>query len=138
MTWPLLSALSLYDLALARVATLAPRVLAFGETPPDASSHDAPYVIVDPDPGYDEASRADGRVSSRRGRFDVRCCGSSRRQALLALDAARGVYQDWRPYPSDRRFGAVRETDAGPLIEDKSVPTDPRFSFTLTFELADD
>lgn len=138
MTHPLPSALALYDLALARAATLAPVVLAFGETPPDASSRDVPYVIVDPDPGFDEASRADGRVSSRRGRFSVRCCGSSRRQALFALDAARGAFQDWRPYPIDRRFGAVRESDAGPLIEDESVPTDHRFSFTLTFDLDDD
>lgn len=137
MTHPLLSALSLYDLALARAETLAPGVLAFGETPPDASSREVPYLIVDPDAGFDEVARADGLVSARRGRFDVRCCGSSRRQALFALDAARGAFADWRPYPLDRRFGAVRETDAGPLIEDKSVPTDPRFSFTLTFDLDD-
>ena len=136
--WPLLSVLAMHELAEARAATLEPRVLAFGETPPDETSRDVPYLIIDPDPGFDEVSRADGRVSSRRGRFDVRCCGSSRQQAALALDAAREAFQDWRPYPSDRRFGAVREIDAGPLIEDTTVPKDPRFSFTLTYELTDD
>lgn len=138
MSWTLPSVLALYDLAVARAATLAPRVLSFGETPPDATSRNTPYLIVDPAPGFDAVTRGDGRTSSRRGSFDVRCCGSSRRQATLALDACRDVMQDWRPYPADRRFGAIRETDAGPLIEDRSVPTDPRFSFTLTFELDDD
>ena len=136
--WSLPSVLTLYGLAETRLRAMSPRVLVFAETPADESSRDVPYVILDPDPGFDEVTRGDGRTSSRRGRFDVRCCGSSRGQAALALDAALEALKDWRPYPADRRFGAVRETDAGPLIEDRSVPTDPRFSFTLTFELADD
>lgn len=137
MIWPLPSVLALHELAETRAATLQPRVLVFGEQPADEESRGVPYLIIDPDPGFDEIGRADGRVSARRGRFGVRCCGSSRAQAALALDEARAVFQDWRPYPADRRFGAVRETDAGPLIQDRTVPTDPRFSFTLTFDLDD-
>lgn len=128
--------LGLHQLAEARAKVLEPRVLVFGSTPPDASSRGKPYLIVDPDPGWDEVARADGSVSARRGRFRVRCCGSGVTQAALALDAARGVFLNWWPY-DDPRFGMCRETDAGPLIEDKSIPTDLRYSFTLTYEIDD-
>ncbi|MGO4935687.1 hypothetical protein ACTQ40_08940 [Collinsella sp. Sow4_D11] len=136
MSHPLLSVLTLHDLALAHARYLEPRVLVFGETPPDASSRRVPYLVIDPDPGYDRVTRADGRVSSRQGRFSVRCCGSTPQQASLALDACRGRFVDWRPFPS-LRWGAALESDAGPLIKDTSIPTEPRFSFTLTYDIDD-
>lgn len=130
-------ALSLYDLAAVRAQSAA-GVLVFGDTPPDVTTRDRAYLIVDPDPGFDEVSRAGGGASSRRGRFHIRCCGSSKRQALFALDRCRETFLDWHPFPDDRRYPAVRESDAGPAIEDKSVPTDIRWSFTLTYDLDDD
>lgn len=136
MSWDLPTVLGLHELAIARARMLEPRVLVFGDQPADEESRGVPYLIVDPDPGFDEVARGDGRVSSRRGRFVVRCCGSSTQQAALALDAARGVFVDWRPYVS-LRYGAARETDAGPMIDDKSIPTYPRYSFTLTFDVDD-
>lgn len=137
--WPLPSVYTLHALAVARAqATVAPRVLVFGVTPPDATSRGAAYLIIDPDPGFDTVARADGRTSSRQGRFSVRCCGSTPAQAALALDACRDVaFRDWRPY-SGLRHGMARETDAGPLIDDKSIPTDPRYSFTVVFDVDDD
>lgn len=130
------SVLTLHQLAEAKAKPLEPRVLVFAETPPDATSRDKAYLIIDPDPGWDEVARADGSVSARRGRFRVRCCGSGVGQAALALDAARGAFLNWWPY-TDPRFGMCRETDAGPLMTDKSVVTDIRYSFTLTYEIDD-
>lgn len=138
--WPLLSVYDLHQRAVARaVATVTPRVLVYGKTPPDAESRGRAYLIVDPDPGYDATARGDGRTSSRRGRFSVRCCGSTPEQAALALDACLDVaFRDWRPYGDDLRFGMARQTDAGPLIDDNSIPTDPRFSFTVVYDVDDD
>lgn len=130
------SVLTLHQLAEARARSVEPRVLVFGDTPPDATSRGRAYLIVDPDAGWDEVARADGTVSARRGRFRVRCCGSGVSQASLALDAARGAFLNWWPY-EDPRFGMCRETEAGPLIEDKSVTTDVRYSFSLTYEIDD-
>lgn len=138
--WPLPTVYSLHRLALAQArATVHPRVLVYGDTPADAESRDVPYLIIDPDPGFDTVARADGRVSSRRGRFSVRCCGSTPAQAALALDACRDLaFRDWRPYGGDLRFGMARESDAGPLVEDKSIPTDVRYSFTVVYDVDDD
>lgn len=136
MTQSMPSVLALHQLAEVRAQTVAPRVVVFGSTPPDVTSRVRAYLVIDPDPGWDEVARADGSVSARRGRFRVRCCGSGVTQAALALDAARGVFLNWWPY-EDPRFGMCRETDAGPLIEDDSVPTDPRYSFTITYEIDD-
>lgn len=130
------STLALYRLAVARAKTLEPRVLAFGEIPPDEKSRDVPYLIIDPDPGWDAVARADGLVSSRRGRFRVRCIGSSREQALLALDAARGAFLNWRPYP-ELRFGMAVETDADPLSIDRDDPLAARYVFGLVYEIED-
>lgn len=138
MTSPALPpTLTLYRLAVARGKTLEPRVLVFDKPPADEDSDGVPYLIIDPDPGFDAVTRGNGQVSSRRGRFHVRCCGSSLEQALLALDAARGVYLNWRPYPS-LRFGMARETDASPLDIDRTVPTHIRYVFGLSYDVDDD
>lgn len=137
MSAPILpSTLSLFRLALNRASQLEPRVLVFGQWPPNEESRDVPYLVVDPDPGWDQVDRGDGRVSSRRGRFHVRACGSSTEQAALALDAARDVFLNWRPY-ADLRFGMAREEEADGLTIDRSVPTSPRFVFGLTYEIDD-
>lgn len=128
--------LTLYRLVEAHAKGMEPRVLVFGDTPPDESSRDVPYVVVEADPGFDAIARADGSVSSRRGRFSLRCCGSSWEQACLALDAARERFRDWRPYES-LRFGAARETDAMALPVDKNPPTDPRWAFRVTYDVDD-
>lgn len=130
------SALSLYRLAVARAKTLEPRVLVFGEVPADETSRGVPYLIVDPDPGSDSVSRGDGKVSSRSGRFRVRCCGSSREQALLALEATRGVFLNWRPYES-LRFGMAIETDVDPLTIDTDDPLAKRYVLGLVYEVED-
>ena len=130
------SVLTLHQLAESKAKPLEPRVLVFGSTPPDATSRGKAYLIVDPDPGWDQVARADGSVSSRRGRFRVRCCGSGVTQAVFALDECRAAFLNWWPY-EDLRFGMCRETDSGSLIQDDSVPTDVRYSFTLTYEVDD-
>ena len=138
MSAPVLpGALPLYRLVVARAKTLEPRVLVFEKPPADDASRGVPYLIIDPDPGFDAVTRAAGGVSSRRGRWHVRCCGSSREQALLALDAARGVFLNWRPY-TDLRYGAARETEADPLTVDRTVPTDIRYVLGLTYDVDDD
>lgn len=133
---PLPSTLSLYRLAKQRADTLAPRVLTFGWGEVDDQSRGVPYLIIDPDPGFDEVARGDGRTSSRRGRFRVLCGGSTVEQAALAESAARDLFTDWRPYES-LRFGAARLTDTDPLYIDRSAVTDLRFYFGLTFEVDD-
>ena len=114
----------------------APPVLVFGTVPPEESSRGAAYLIIDPDPGFDQVARADGRVSSRRGRFHVRACGSTVTQATFALDKARDAFLNWWPYEG-RRYGMARETEADPLTIDRSVPTDLRYVFGLTYEVDD-
>ena len=130
--------LSVFDLAglvEARLRTLEPGVLVFMETPPDESSRGIGYVIVDMDPGRLRYSRAAG-PPEHDGEWRLRVCGSSRLQALNTLDLVRSVMDGWRPL-EDPRYGDAREDDAGPEISDLSVPSDPRWSYTLTYKLND-
>lgn len=126
----------LHKLAVAHAKGIGPAVLVFGETPPDSSTLGLGYAIIDPDPGWVERARGDGSTSSKRSRFHVRCCGTSPVQAVNTMDLIRDRFLDWRPWPS-LRFGAARETDAGPLVADRSVPGDTRWSFTLSYEVDD-
>ena len=137
-TPPLPTVRGLHQLAVARANEYAAEhpVFAFGEVPPDESSRGVAYWIIDPDPGFDQIARADGKVSSRRGRFFVRCCGSSLGQASFSLDHARAAFLNWWPY-EDPRFGMARETESDPLTIDRTVPTDPRYVFGLTYEVDD-
>lgn len=131
------SALGLYRLAVARAkAQVGSTVLTYGDVPDDAEVDGRAYLIIDPDPGWDAVGRADGRVSNRRGRFHVRCCGSSKEQALAALDAARAAFLNWRPYTS-LQYSMARETDADPLTIDRQNPMSPRYVLGLTYEVED-
>lgn len=126
--------LPLFRLVLARLKGMEPRVLAFGSVPPDDASRGAAYVILDGDPGWDERGRGDDSTSERHYRFHLRCVGSSKEQALFALDEARTQLQGWRPFTS-RAASAVYETDSDPLTVDRSVPTDNRYVFGLSYQV---
>lgn len=130
--------ISIYDLAgliEARLLLLEPGVGVYMETPPDESSRGMGYVIVDMDPGRLRYSRAAG-PPEHDGRWQLRACGSSRRQAQETLDRVRAAMDGWRPLEG-QRHGSAREADAGPEVADLSVPSDPRWSYTLTYEIDD-
>lgn len=144
MTAPLPSSLGLFRLAVARAKSqLTPAtpegpqpVLVYDRVPPDEETHERAYLIIDPDPGWDGVDRADGTISTRTGRFHVRCIGGTPEQAMLALDAARAAFLNWRPYAS-LRHGMARETDTDPLTIDRQNPTSPRYVLGLSYEVSD-
>ena len=111
--------------------------LAFGETPPDETSRGRGYVIVDADPGDLLYDRAANPIVGHDLRFRLRVCGGSPSQARRTLDLVREAMAAWHPYPDDRSLGPLEEVDAGPEVLDTSVPGDLRWSYTLTYEIAD-
>lgn len=106
----------------------------FDHQPPDEAVRDQGYVIVDPDPGYTTRDRAHPGASEQTYRVDLRVCGFTRAQVINTVDLVRSHLRDFRPWPEPRWTDAY-EDDAGPVIEDDTIPTDIRYSATLTYRV---
>ena len=123
--------LDLWRATVRRLAALRPTTLVFDDQPVDTESRGRRYVIVDPDPAYVTRPRADDRDVEML-RVVARCCGSTREQAMDCTRLVRARMRNWVPWPA---MGRVYESDTGPLAEDDSVPTDLRYSVTITFSV---
>lgn len=125
-------ALSFWRLTAEQLRALQPRLLVFSEQPADEGSRGSAYVIVDPDPGYLAYDRASDGQSEQTYRVSLRVCAHRVDQLLNSVDLVRATLRDFRPWP-EARWSTASEEAAGPVIPDDSVPTDVRYSMTLTY-----
>ena len=119
----------------ARLRELAPKVLFF-RSQADDTSRGTGYVILDLDAGDLAYRRAAGRPEHDL-RFMLRVCGASPGIAANTLDMVRAHLSGWHPFPADLALGELREVSAGPELLDDTVVDDPRWSYTLTYEMDD-
>jgi len=104
-----------------------------GEVPSDPPSG---YVTIYPSPG--NATSENLADSQNRLRWTVRlvCSGYGSEQAMDVADATRNLMTRWQPYPNDPSASRFREVDEdAPLLPDRTVPGDIRFSLTLVYRL---
>lgn len=106
-----------------------------GEVPPSMAA--CQYLVF-----YDDAPRLrPGALTSdfrRQGlRFRIVCAGRDAGEVRDATSWTLTRLAGWRPLPDDRTVGAIGTVpDGAPILPDRSVPGDVRFSQTLVFTVA--
>lgn len=133
----MLNAYDLWGLAVERAQSQQSLVPVFGRRP-DVSDRERGYIVIIPGSGWEQVSRGHGRVTSGSGRFHVACYGSTVDQAAFVLDVTKAAFRNWWPYPDRPRFGPIELDGADEVWHDKTVPTDNRWRFDLTYRLPDD
>lgn len=132
---------TLATLVLNRLQT-APLPVYDGEVP---DTPPGPYAVVYPGAGVPSSSRLCNTVEDFHWQTTIVCAGSTPEQARFTVQQVRARVTGWDPQASDnewlqptnRSSGPLSETgfDSPPLIPDRSVPNDLRYSYTLIFHM---
>ncbi len=93
------------------------------------------YVVI-----YTDTPRLSGRLSADYAkqllRWRAMCVGRNAGEARHVASWVVSRLVGWRPVPEDRTVGVVAPIpDGAPVLPDRSVPGDVRFSQTLVFTL---